>query len=1093
MTLYKFITRSLWYFRKQHLAVFAGTLISTAVLTGALIIGDSVNFSLKKLVETRLGNVRYALVTGNRFVRSGLAYDLASNLKVPATPVLLLRGIAVNPGTKDRINNIQVIGIDSSFRKVAGNALFTLHADEAIISENIAHKLRLKKDDEFLLRVENATIIPLNAPFASETKSSEGLRLKVKTIANDQNMGRFTLRNNQSAPFNVFVSKEYLSIRLNLVNRTNVILFAGNVQRSLVKDSLDKALEKEWRLEDAGLKIQEIKETGQYEIVSDRIFIDPPITKEILRLKQPSDKMLTYLVNSIRFKQKQTPYSFATAASSDRLPELKKDEITVTEWLAQDLGISPGDSITLRYYVIGPLRTLSERSKQFIVARIIPTHDAFTNQSLMPAFPGMADAGSCRDWNTSVPIDLKQIRDKDEKFWNDFKGTPKAFISIQAGQEIWSNQFGNLTAIRFNKNDISLETLKTDLSEKIKPRDIGISILPVYEDGLRSANNGVDFGELFLSLSFFIIAAGILLTVLIYTLNTETRSRETAVLAGLGFTRKRIVQIRFAESAIVIMLGGIMGALSGILYNYGLLAGLNSVWQDAVRTNTLEVDIQPATLAIGAISGMIIALLSIYMVTRSKLKQPVANLLKGTTIIKVKKRSLGKVTAYTGIIGAALLAVFSIISSAHENAGLFLSAGGLFLIGSTAFIIHLISKPIGKPDILLRGITHLAIKNAGRNKARSTTVILVLAIGTFSIVLTGAFRKAHDNTNKTNSGSGGYTFWAETTLPLPYNLNTQAGRSNLITDDTKTLDGVSFCQMQSLDGDDASCLNLNQVRHPRILGVPSAAFDKRGAFSFAALSNEVDKTHPWLELNKAYRNHVYPAYADQTVIQYGLKKSIGDTLTFQNETGDSIRFRLMGGLDNSIFQGSLLISDSLFRQQFPSVGGSKIMLVDVPTAKQQTISEILSSNLTDYGIDITSTLDRLAEFDSVENTYLTVFMALGGLGLLIGTFGLGIILFRNMLERRKELALLISFGFQKNLVFKLVLLENLFLLVSGVLCGVFSALIGILPSIISPSFSFHATFLISLIMVILIAGGLWIVFLTKYAMKGRLVEALRDE
>ena len=264
MTLYKFITRSLWYFRKQHLAVLTGTLISTAVLTGALIIGDSVNFSLKKLVETRLSNVRYALVTGNRFVRSGLAYDLASNLKVPATPVLLLRGIAVNPDTKDRINSIQVIGIDSSFRKVAGNALFTLHPDEAIISENIAHKLHLKKDDEFLLRVENATIIPLNAPFVSEIKSSEGLRLKVKAIANDQNMGRFTLRNNQSAPFNVFVSREYLSNRLDLVNRINVILFSDNIQHSLEKDSLDKALEKEWQSEDAGLKIQEIKETGQY-------------------------------------------------------------------------------------------------------------------------------------------------------------------------------------------------------------------------------------------------------------------------------------------------------------------------------------------------------------------------------------------------------------------------------------------------------------------------------------------------------------------------------------------------------------------------------------------------------------------------------------------------------------------------------------------------------------------------------------------------------------------------------------------------------------------------------------------------------------
>ncbi len=68
--------------------------------------------------------------------------------------------------------------------------------------------------------------------------------------------------------------------------------------------------------------------------------------------------------------------------------------------------------------------------------------------------------------------------------------------------------------------------------------------------------------------------------------------------------------------------------------------------------------------------------------------------------------------------------------------------------------------------------------------------------------------------------------------------------------------------------------------------------------------------------------------------------------------------------------------------------------------KLALISDVLSQSLIDYGIEITPTSQRLAAFNSVENTYLTVFMALSGLGFIIGTIGLGIILLRNVQERK---------------------------------------------------------------------------------------------
>ena len=58
------------------------------------------------------------------------------------------------------------------------------------------------------------------------------------------------------------------------------------------------------------------------------------------------------------------------------------------------------------------------------------------------------------------------------------------------------------------------------------------------------------------------------------------------------------------------------------------------------------------------------------------------------------------------------------------------------------------------------------------------------------------------------------------------------------------------------------------------------------------------------------------------------------------------------------------------------------------------------------------TVARRNAFNAVQNTYLGTFQILGGLGLLLGSAGLGIIVLRNVLERRGELGLLLAVGFR---------------------------------------------------------------------------------
>jgi putative ABC transport system permease protein len=1096
MTIYKYIIRSIVHYRKQHLALFLGMAVSAAVLTGALIVGDSIRYSLRNMVDTRLGKTQVAIFGGSRFMDTNLAGRLAQALHVPVTPLLIFQGIAIEPDSGIRVNKVAVIGIDSSINGICKSPVPVPGDNETVISKNLAVRLNVKVGEELLVRVESATLIPVNAPFAREPAPTVALRLTVKAIAIDAQLGRFNLGNDQSNAFNVFVSSSFLNRKLDLAGLSNTILIAGEngkYSHSAIRDSVQSL----WTLKDIGLSVENRK-NGTYDLISDRIFIDTIVQRVITQAGLPNQEIITYLVNDIGLKGKHTPYSFASAVSSSISGNIMvNNEVTINRWTSEDLGARVGDSLVMSYYEIGSLRELRETKRSFLIKYIIENTENNIDGSLMPKFQGLSDVGNCRDWDAGVPIDLKRIRDKDEKYWDDYRGTPKVLMSLKTGEGLWKNPFGSLTAIRFQESQVLKSKLVTVLLKQIKPSDIGLQVVDVRNEGVIATQNAVDFTELFLGMSFFIIMAGVLLTVLIYSLHFSRRSPETALLSGLGFSAKMIIRLRFAESSLVILMGSIAGSLLGILYNYTLIAGLNTVWNDIVRTDMLLVHVKLSSLLSGVVFSIVIAVLPVYWVTSKKLKQPVAGQLKGYTktgLTVYRKKDKSIVFGFALLAVSFLLVLYSFAVAAIDNAALYLSSAALFLAGGLFLVHGMLKNILPSPKDTIPSVGKLAIKNLQRNPARSLSVIALLAAGTFTIVLTGAYRKTFYGTEHLrNSGTGGYLLWAETTSPVPFDLNSTDGKSRLITDNIDDLDSVRFLQFDRLEGDDASCLNLNQAQRPQLLAVNPDVFDSAGAFSFVRLLPLISREHPWKGLEISFNDSTYPAFADQTVIQYSMKRKLGDTLVYLNESGKAFRLVLAGSISNSVFQGNILVFNKVFRKQFPSSGGSKTMLIDAPVKKQGLVTGVLSQSLIDYGIEITPTSQRLATFNSVENTYLTVFMALSGLGFIIGTIGLGIVLLRNVYERRPELALLLSLGYSRKQVFSIVFTENFYLLVTGFCIGLLAAFVGILPSLLTPSFKIQGAFLVILTAGIFLSGLFWIYLPLKSTLNKPLIPALRND
>jgi len=556
MTIKKLIADNLRFYWRTHLSVALGALVAAAVLAGALAVGDSVRGSLKATAETRLGKTRYALVSSGRFFRQQLARDLAGELDTPIAPVLQLRASAANPDADVRVNQIQLFGVDRAFWALSpsNENSPTLLDRQIVLNHALARRLDVHPGDEILLRLEKPDELPLDAPLAIDTDTSVALRVELIAVAGESDLGDFSLLANQIKPYNAFVNLDWLAEQVNLPARANIILVADESIK-LSPEALNTELKNLLRLEDVALELRHLPDQNVFDLRSSRIFLDDTVIQTALRAAPDPMGVFTYFVNELRpvGSETSTPYSVVSAlgklsaTNTQRAPtarpeqsrrvregfssvtELKDNEIIVSQWLADDLQIKPNDQLEMTYYILGPMRKLSEKTSTFTVRSIYPIDGPFADRNLMPDFPGLADAESCRDWKPGIPVDLEKLRDKDQQYWEDYRGTPKAIVSLAAARNMWQNRFGTLTAVRYPAQNLTADLITSNILRNLNPDSLGYLFQDVHNQAQKAASEGNDFGQIFLGFSFFLLVSALLLLALLFVLGIEQRSAEVGI------------------------------------------------------------------------------------------------------------------------------------------------------------------------------------------------------------------------------------------------------------------------------------------------------------------------------------------------------------------------------------------------------------------------------------------------------------------------------------------------------------------------------------------------------------------------------------
>ncbi len=1072
-------------------------------------------------------------------------------------PLIALEGTVTHESSRRVASAIRVYGVDEKFWKfhhLEGHE--PPRNREVVVNEPLARELGARPGDSLVVRIQKPSDIPVESLHSKKEDLGSTLRLTVREIPAADALGEFSIQPQQSAVRAVFVPLKLLQDEIDQPAKVNLILLSktsrsetASVADTANMELLGGILRERTSLEDFGIELRILNTPPSLSVESSAGFVPDLWAEKVQAAAQSAHTgawpFLSYLVNGIRRDDgREIPYSIVTGLDTKTLELMQHNElghragcdasapagnvpatanlppIILNEWAGSDLQAKLGDPVTLDYYLWLDEGKLVTRSAQFRVACIIPMEGVAADRDLVPDYPGITESETFADWDPPFPIDLKRIRPQDEDYWKKYRTTPKGFIPLEVGQSLWGSRFGKLTLLRVApaRGQTLAETqsaFERSLREKLDPLVAGFSVLPVRAQGLEASRGATDFGEYFLYFSFFLVISALLLTALFFKLGIEQRLREIGVLQAMGFPASKIRSLFLTEGLLLAVIGSVLGLLGALAYGELMMLGLRTWWVDAVGTTMLRLHVSPVSLALGVTGGILAAVICVAWTLRGLRKQSTRSLVAGTlSRDEHEPRNSDGETRRRGRItprrfprsprllvasGLSLIALLLLIASALGLIGQtpgFFGGGMLLLVAALLFQAAWLRRGGGK-SIAGGGwwaLARMGFRNATYRPGRSVVCIALIASAAFIIVSVDAFRRDGGSNNDANSGSGGYPLLAESLLPIVHNPNTAEGQEALNLGGDNASKHLNFARFRVRPGDDASCLNLYQPKNPKIIA-PTDDFigRKRFAFQSSLAASDEEKQNPWLLLQREFPDGAVPVIADANSLNYVLHLKLGEDLVLPSgKNGQPVRLRVVAALADSIFQSELVMAEKNFLRHFTEEG-YRFFLIETPDTDPAAVVAHLEDRLSDFGFDVVPTAVRLANFHRVENTYLSTFQMLGGLGLLLGTLGMAAILLRNVLERRRELALMRAVGYNSSHFTLMIIAENAFLLCCGLVTGTVCALLAIAPVFFSRQAHVGSFSLGLLLLAVLISGLTASILATWAALRAPLLPALRAE
>ncbi|UCF07481.1 MAG: ABC transporter permease [Thermoplasmata archaeon] len=1124
---------------KPNVALLCAACVGSAVITGSLLSGDSLQSSITDAAYQNLNEVDH-IITSDKLFNTSILDRLAANSTLQETvdhlaPALLLDGMVENPDTGAKTRRANLIGFETRFldfgelMSTEGSRLGVPGENEIYLSEAVSDEVDVKEGDRLNVTFTNAEQL-LEAVFlGSQDRTLISVQFSVADVVRGDSLGRFQLNAQRNVPKNVYISLETMQKVLGAESAVNTILIsnAGD-EREGVKlcgetgFSLEKALDDAIGYRDAGLRLVANREKNYVKLESDDVFLSFEYNELLadsntVPALDTASPVLTYFWNSLSFENRSVPYStvcafdpaldqgfgrFSVNGTGQQVRgELAENELIINNWTAERVGVEVEDVVTINYLVIDEYYTIKDVTRNFTIKYIVDIIDKAEDDMLMPSFPGIEEKESAFDWDPPFPIDLGLISDDDEEYWQSYRGTPKAFISLKTGSDLRKTDIGNLTQVRMLPlpgADLSelIGQLEEILDAYVGAGETSLIMKDIKLDALASASGVELFTQMFLAFSASCILASAVLIMLLITLRVDSRITEIGVLRALGFKKRTINHVLLLEGATVSVLGGFVGAVLGFVFGYFLISGMNTFWSPIVEGAEVQFYFSLDSLVIGFSAGALIAIFtmmvalhfsqkgtvftSIRHLAPEKKKRTAAlpillllaglviliPLVTGTTrppddvgllimglaplllIMSVRGFIAMKKEAYHDSLFALVIVMFALLlivlfSESALIIELFFISGALLLFGFLLLFNHILMKKERtqkKPEQGNgRWLFWFSVRNSARRPKRTMFTVFLFSFTLFVLIsLTINLQGALiDVEQAVRESGGGYEIMADGINPVFANLSDPDSRDDSGIS-SDVFDDLEMEQFKTKGDVGGTCSNLNRAANPRIIGANESFFFSN---TFTFVSHEEmneDDDNPWLLLKEG--DEVIPAVGDYNTVVWILGLDLGSTISLQRENGEVVSLKIAGIISNSIFQGSLIIWDRNFDLIYPTNPGYDLFLFKSRTGNlNEQISE-LESALSPYGLDAYTVESLVIENYLVENTYIFIFQVILVFGLLIGTVGFGIVVSRNALERVREMGILRSMGFSKRMVARSFFFENSYVVLSAMGIGAVSGI-----------------------------------------------------
>jgi putative ABC transport system permease protein len=839
LTSTKLVLRNLGYHARGNLAVLLGVAVGSAVLTGALLVGDSLRGSLRERVERQLGGIDAVAFMPRpvRVVRED-GSQITDGLPGEVAPVLMLPGslqASGDPVTAPYLGRVTLLGVDERFapKDVSGvnwkvDKRKNVRKGEwppIVLSARVAKKLGAKVGDKVKLGVESFSGLPRTSSFAKrdvdDVTKTEELEV-VAVLPADAPENDFNLTPNPAAPLNVFVPMPMLS-RFATGNAAPVatVLLA----RGASANDLDTALRKNLQAEDHGLKFREIDKrfgAGGYVSAESTELILPPakvtaIEAAAKKLGLRAEPTVIYVADALAFEKKEIPYPIvaglnpgAAAPLGPFLPKgvstLADGEVVLLEWPNSELNrLPPGTKLRITYFNPDVEGEGKLEEKSLTLRGYIPLAAAARDRNLTPEIRGVTDdRANLFEWDRPPVLPKEKIRERVPNkhprniFFTGNKATPMAYVNLATARDFFKSRYGTDTSVRVapaagEKLEDTVKRLQAELpaqlapteGDKDKPREFRFD--PLRERLLKSSKGGNDFGMLFLGFSCFLIAAALMLVGLLFRLSLDRRAKEIGLLLAAGFSVKRVRRLLLTEGLIVAVVGAAIGLAAGVGYNRLLLSVLLDLWPDSEVRGYLKPHAYPLSFALGFGLTVFMAFGALWWSVRGLVKVAPPALLRGETAVASDAVSPPSRWAKFGAVAALVIGIGCItgggmVDNPDFRAMTFFAGGGLLLTAALA-ATSIWMRRTRHATVDGRGVPALAqlgSRNAARNPARSLLTAALIAAAAFLLVAVESFRRQPDKEFLTKTGgSGGFNLIAESDVPLFQSFESGLGRTDL--------------------------------------------------------------------------------------------------------------------------------------------------------------------------------------------------------------------------------------------------------------------------------------------------------------------------